>query len=456
MRRSCISGYDNDIYKLTFGADLYKILLLKYATFIRRGVMEIRKVFEYHSRLLIFGFLTCTVLTGYCNTSQAADWPNWRGPNHNGISSETGWAATWPKGKIKPSWRAFVGTGFSSFAVSNGRAYTMGNIKNNDILYCFNAETGEEIWKKSYKCPLFRKDHEGGPVATPTVDGDAVYTFSKNGDVLRFTADTGRIIWHKYLNREFDVKHPTWYFAGSPLIIDNIVILNAGTYGYALDKVDGSLIWENGNGPCGYATAVPYIEGNLKRLVMVVSREIVGLSAATGRIIWKLPWRTSYDINAADSIISGDKMFISSGYNKGCALFKINGGNVTELWRNKYMRNHFNSCVLWNGYIYGFDGQAHGRGQLRCLSYQTGKVQWQQKGMGTGSLMLADGRLIILSETGKLIIALASPEGFKELSSAHVLTGKCWTMPVLANGRIYARNANGHIVCVDVSIKGGG
>ena len=130
---------------------------------------------------------------------------------------------------------------------------------------------------------------------------------------------------------------------------------------------------------------------------------------------------------------------------------KIGASDVTELWNNKNMRNQFNSCLLWKGHIYGFDGQAGGRGQLRCLDYKTGEVKWSQKGMGTGSLMLADGKLIILSETGTLVIALASPEGFSELSSAQILTGKCWTMPVLANGRVYARNATGHLVCIDLS-----
>jgi len=413
--------------------------------------------------ITVFGLGLSLISSAFYGTAQAADWPNWRGPNHNGIStdpatlgSKIGWAAIWPKEKAKPLWKAFVGTGFSSIAVSNGRAYTMGNINNNDILYCFDAGTGKEIWKKSYKCPLFNKQHEGGPTATPTVDGDSIYTFSKNGDVLRFTADSGRIVWHKILTREFSVKHPTWYFAGSPLIIDNLVILNAGTYGFALDKTDGSVIWKNGNGPCGYATAVPYTAGNQKCVIMPVSREIVGLVAATGQVLWKLPWKTAYDINAADPIISGDTVFISSGYNKGCALLKISGSNVTELWRNKNMRNQVNSSVLWKGHIYGFDGQVGGGGKLTCLNYQTAEVKWSQKGMGTGSLMLADGKLIILSETGKLIIALAWPEGFRELSSAQILTGKCWTTPTLANGRIYARNANGHLVCVDLSSEGGG
>jgi len=189
--------------------------------------------------------------------------------------------------------------------------------------------------------------------------------------------------------------------------------------------------------------------GSEKCVVIVGSTEIFGLVAATGKVLWKFPWKTDYDINAADPIISGDTVFVSSGYNHGCALLKIEGGNVTDVWRNKNMRNHFNSCVLWDGYLYGFDEST-----LRCLDFKTGEVKWSQEGLGKGSLMIADGKLIILSERGKLVIAPASPEGFKELASVQILMGKCWTVPVLANGKIYARNnPDGQLVCVDVSGK---
>ncbi|MBA7659198.1 Outer membrane protein assembly factor BamB [subsurface metagenome] len=407
--------------------------------------MELRKVIKGYVVALVFGLGVCAIWAGFCSTAGAADWPNWRGPNYNGVSSETGWNATWPKGGPKVPWKKSIGTGFASMAVSNGRVYAMGNIDDKDILYCLDAETGEEIWKKSYACPLYNKNHEGGPSATPTVDGDAVYTFSKNGDAIRFKAATGRIVWHKKLNKELGLKHPTWYFAGSPFVIDNMVILNAGSRGIALNKADGSMIWKSGNGSPGYATAVPLTVGGQKCVVIFAAREIVGLVAATGKIVWRYPWQTRYDANIGDPIISGDTVFVSSGYNKGCGLFRIGPDNLTKIWQNRNMRNHFNSSVLWKGYLYGFD-----EGTLRCLDFGTGQTKWSQARLGKGSLMIADGRLIILSERGKLVIAEASPEKFEELASSQILKGKCWTVPVLANGRIYARNADGRLVCVDV------
>lgn len=416
--------------------------------------MKSQNIFK-SSMLLLFCSVLCFICIDHSGTAAAADWPQWRGPDYNGISKETDWDATFPEGGPKVLWEKSIGTGFASISVSDGKAYTMGNIDDNDILYCFDAATGSEIWKKSYPCPLLNKNHEGGPCATPTIDGDAIYTFNKNGDAIRFNLANGDIVWHKNLNKEFDFKFPRWHFSGSPLIVEDLVILNAGTSGVALKKDDGSIAWKSDTGVCGYATGVPLTLDGQNCIVMMVSKEAVALNPATGEVLWSFPWETNYDINAAEPLISGDKIFISSGYNRGCALLKIDENKVTELWQNKNMCNQINSSVLWEGFIYGFSGQVGGRGkgELKCMEFESGNVKWSQEGMGTGSLMLANGKLIILSEDGKLVIAEASPEEFKEISSARILTGKCWTVPVLANGAIYARNADGRLVCVDVSGK---
>jgi len=413
--------------------------------------MESRRVVGGYILSLLFGFGLCVVGTGYLSTAEAADWPNWRGPNHNGISNEKGWSSTWPQEGPNILWRKSIGTGFASMAVSKGRIYAMGNIDDNDILHCFNAETGKLLWKRSYPQPKDPKNYEGGPNATPAVDGNRVYTFSKTGKLFCRDTQTGDVIWSKDLKGEFGIKPPDWGLSGSPFIMDNMVILNAGTWGIAFNKTNGGLIWQNGNGPGGYATPVLFTVGGQKHVVIFGEKSVAGIVAATGKKVWEYPWKTSYNVNAADPIVSGDTVFISSGYNRGCALLKPQAGNVTEVYQNKNMRNQCNSSVLWKGYLYGFDHQVNWKGTLRCVDYETSEVKWSQKGMGTGSLMLADGKLIILGEGGKLVIADASPEGFRELSSAKILTGKCWTVPVLANGRIYARSsAKGDLVCVDV------
>jgi outer membrane protein assembly factor BamB len=413
------------------------------------------KIFK-SSVLLLFCFFMCFIMV-YSDTAAAADWPHWRGPDYNGISKETGWNATFPEGGPKVLWEKSIGTGFSSITVSDGKAYTMGNIDNQDILYCFDAATGDEIWKKSYPCPLFANLHEGGPCSTPTVDGEAVYTFSKKGDIIRFNASTGEIIWQKNVKDEYGCNFPKWHFSGSPFIYGDLVILDAGERGIALNKADGTVKWQNGTSAGAYSTAVPFKSGDKDCIVLFVAKEAVALETTTGKVLWSIPWETQADINAADAVISGNKVFITSGYGVGCALFDIGSGEPKEIYRNKNMSNQLNSAVLWEGHLYGFDGQigmnGPGRGKLTCMNFETGQVKWSQGGMGTGSLMLADGKLIILSEDGKLVTAEASPDGFKEIASAQILTYKCWTVPVLANGRIYARNTAGQLVCVDVSGK---
>ncbi|MCK4628294.1 MAG: PQQ-binding-like beta-propeller repeat protein, partial [Sedimentisphaerales bacterium] len=198
---------------------------------------------------LIVAFIGCLFLVISCNSAYAlskgasVDWPNWHGPHHNGISSETGWQTRWPEDGPKILWKKSIGTGFSSIAVSRGRIYTMGNTgkkgdkkekEHKDIIYCLDAHTGREIWRKSYPCPVFPKQHEGGPGATPTVDGNIVYTLSKKGDLYCLNAETGQVVWYKNLVDESGVKLPNWYFAGSPLVIGELLILNAGTAGMAL------------------------------------------------------------------------------------------------------------------------------------------------------------------------------------------------------------------------------
>jgi len=402
--------------------------------------MELRGMVKLCLAVAVFGIgLSVFGNDGVVN---AADWSNWRGPNYNGISDEAGWVTSKVNSGTKPMWKVSVGTGFSSIAVSNGRAYTMGNINNEDTVYCMDAETGSVIWKHSYRAPLDSGNYEGGPSATPTIVDGKVYTFSKKGKVFCLDAATGDVIWQK----DLDVKIPQWGLAGSALVINDLVIFNAGTSGMALNKDNGRVVWQNGKRAAGYATGVPFSSHGKKCVAMFGAKEAAGLIAATGKEIWSFKWKTSYDVNAADPIISGDKVFVSSGYNTGCGVFKIDNGKAKQVWRNKNMRNHFNSCVLQGGYVYGFDEKT-----LKCLDFNTGQEKWATKELGKGSLMTADNKLIILSEKGKLVIAEVSPSSFKEISSAQILTGKCWTTPVLANGRIYARNAVGDLVCVDVA-----
>jgi outer membrane protein assembly factor BamB len=227
-----------------------------------------------------------------------------------------------------------------------------------------------------------------------------------------------------------------------------MLILNLGDAGVALNKNNGEIIWHNGKGICGYATPVPCTIDGEKCVAIFTAAHIKGVRISDGKVLWQSPFKTKYDVNAADPIIIGNEIFISSGYNHGCAKIEVNGSDVQTLWKNRNMRNHMNCSMYFKGYIYGFDEKT-----LTCLDFKDGSIQWTEGGLGKGALMMsADGRMIIISDKGELVIARANHEKFDVISRAQILPrAKCWTTPILANGKIYARNANGDLVCVDVS-----
>lgn len=387
----------------------------------------------------------------------AADWPNYRGVDYTGISKETAWKSDWPAGGPKVLWTAELGTGFSTMTIADGRMYALGNTKINgkeqDVVWCLNAVTGAEIWNYPYEEKLAANNFEGGPCSTPTVNGGRVYTLSRSGKVFCLNAKTGKVIWKEDLAATYGIKIPRWGLSGSPMIMDGLVYLNVGGSGMALKASDKSLVWSNGKDNAGYASLVP-CELNGKPLVLTFTgTEFVGLDPKTGAAAFKEEWKTRYAVNAADPILVGDnKVFISSGYGYGCALLDIQGDTVKQVYKNKNMKNHCYGCVLLDGYVYGFDGQVNGGASLTCLDVNTGERVWTKKSkeLGTGTVLLAGDRLIVLGEKGDLFVVKATPDGYQEIASAKVLDKKCWAPPALANGLLYARDAFGKLVCLDL------
>jgi outer membrane protein assembly factor BamB len=381
-----------------------------------------------------------------------SDWPHWRGPDYNGISSEKGWIDHWPAAGPVVQWKAKVGTGFSSFSVADGRVYTMGNANNADTVYCLNAESGEEVWKYSYPSDLGDKFFEGGPTATPTVDGNRVYTIGRWGDLFCFDAAKGTINWSTNLAKPANLKVPTWGLSGSTLVLDGALFLNLGESGLALDKTDGHVLWSSPNRDPGYSTPLPWKTAAGTALLFGGASAYRAVDAKTGTVAWKLQWLTSYGINASDPVIAGDHIFISTGYGKGAVLIKPGAAEPEVVWKSKVMRNQFNSSILLNGFLYGVDGDVGQNAALKCVELATGTEKWSEASIGSGALTAADGKLIVLSEKGELMVALASPDGFKPMARAQILQGKCWTTPVLANRRLYCRDAEGDAVALDLRV----
>ncbi|HZE99124.1 MAG TPA: PQQ-binding-like beta-propeller repeat protein [Planctomycetota bacterium] len=390
--------------------------------------------------------LTLIAALGGALRSQASDWARWRGPEGTGISSEKGWKPqALAAGKIK--WKASLGKGHSCLSVAGNRLYTMGNPGGSDIVYCLDSETGKEIWKHSYPCD---QGNFEGPRSTPVVDGDCVYSLSREGHAFCLEAATGKVKWQKNLIKDFGAANITWGFASSPVIVDKAVVYNARASGLALDKLTGEKIWESGGGQSGYASAVRFSLKGKDSLAFFSFKDVIVVDALTGEKQMSHPWQTQYDVNAADPVFFDGKLFITSGYEHGCTLLDLSGKNVKQVWENQNLRGHFASPIYLDGHLYGVDGNT-GQGQLRCLEAKSGKVKWTHKG-GFENLMIASGMILAIDKNGTLVTGDANPNVFKEAAKATVLNAKAknWTAPVLANGFIYCRNSDGDLVCVDV------
>lgn len=404
------------------------------------SVMKARRILPGNVSRLVMG-----IAIGLA-TADGEDWPNWRGPRFDGVSPESVPAAL--PGSLPVAWRAKVGTGFSSFAVVGDCVLTMGNANDRDTVWCFDVDTGEVRWKHSYACELDPLYYEGGPGATPTVHEGVVYTLSKKGHAFRLDLETGTVEWARDLVADHGFELPEWSFAGSPFIEGDRVILNVGRGGIALDLATGATVWKGSEETSGYATAVPF---GAETHLLFSAKSLLGLDPQEGKIRWEFPWKCSRDVNAADPIVIGQNRFVLSNSN-GTVLVAApeeSGGEPEVIWENKDLKWYFNPGVRIGEHLYSLHGTTHRPTELTCTEVATGKTVWAEEGFGSGGLVAA-GRTVVLFDLGVLTLFEASPEGFEPRFRQKLLDGKCWTAPVIANGRIYVRNAAGEIACVSL------
>ena len=400
-------------------------------------------------------YLIFVALTGLANyPAAAANWNQWLGPQRNAISAETDLLKRWPVGGPKEVWRQAIGGGFSGIAVVNNRIYTMILDNGNEYIICFNVRNGNEIWR--FKSGGHFKEYQGGdgPRTTPTVEDGRLYTVSAHGQIYALDAITGKKLWEYNLVKDFGGQQPHFGYSISPLIEGDLILFEGGGQEQgliALDKKNGHVIWVAPNAKTGYSSPIAVTIHGVRQVVFFTGEAALGINPQNGFLYWHFPWKTSYDINAATPVfVAPDKIYISSGYDTGAGLIRLNKTgdtfSTTSVWTNRFMKNHFSTSVLVDKYLYGFDNSI-----LKCLDANTGAERWKQRGYGKGTLIVADSHLIILGEQGNLGLAKPSPQGFEEISSTVVLQGKCWTVPTVANGKLYIRNTT-EMVCLDLSI----
>ncbi|WP_417735201.1 PQQ-binding-like beta-propeller repeat protein [Rosistilla oblonga] len=378
----------------------------------------------------------------------ADDWPAWRGPHRDGVSHESLPAEKLAADGLQVRWRGEVGTGFSSFVVADGNALTIGNSESVDTLFCFDAESGELNWRYSYNAPLDDRDFEGGPTSTPTVHEGRVYVLARQGDLFCLDLATGKVVWQKQIVDATDIRIPGWGFGGSPQVFGDRLLLTVGEAGVAVDLADGKLVWQSGDKEAGYASPVIFDWQGKTQAMFPSGRSFSAVDVATGETIWQQRWLTSFGCNAADPIVHDGHVFLCSGYNRGCALLRLTDDKPEIVWKHKQMQNQMNGCVRIGDALYGVDGDLEAEPTLKCIDWTSGEVHWADDSIRPGAIAATREHLILLTTEGALLIGNASTTGFKPLTELKVLDGKCWTVPVLANGSFYCRTASGSVVCV--------
>lgn len=385
----------------------------------------------------------CLFLSTFAN---ANDWPQWRGPDFNGTSREI-IPETIPD-KLPVLWRARIGTGFSTVSVVGDRVLTMGNTDDRDTVWCLSAKSGKVLWQHRYDCELDPLYYEGGPSSTPTIHGGKVYTLSKKGHARCLELETGELLWSRDLVADHELKIPEWSFASSAYIDGERVLYNVGRGGLALSAKTGETLWMPDTDTSGYATVVPVPskEAPLQHLLFS-AKALIAFDSTNGNQLWSFPSKSSRDVNAADPIVTDKGIILSS--TSGTKMLKPgpSGGPPEVVWEQHDLKWYFNAGVVIDGHIYSIHGTTHRPSELTCTNLNTGKTIWSEEDFGNGAVTAA-GDTAFLFDKGNLIIFRATPAGYEPLLKQELAEGKCWTVPVLANGQIYCRTAGGDLIVV--------
>ncbi|MBL9138050.1 MAG: PQQ-like beta-propeller repeat protein [Verrucomicrobiales bacterium] len=401
----------------------------------------------------------------------AASWPNYRGPAHNGASTEKLPATSWPASGPHRVWKSPTASGFSSITVAENRAFTLisrdiDGVKR-ELLLAMDATTGRELWAQ----PLAPAKYDGGgdsgsdnnkggdgPRSTPTVDGDLVFTLDARFQLAAFEAATGNQVWRRDLATDHSAPKLAWQNAASPVIDGNLIFVACGGEGQALlgiDKRSGTTVWKTQDDKMTHATPVVTTILGQRQVLFFTQTGLVAVKPQDGAVLWRQPF--PYKVStAASPIVAGDIVYCSAGYGVGAGAYRIakegSSFKSTELWRKpNALQNHWSTPVVHDGHLYGLFGfKEYGDCPLQCVELATGEIKWSQRGFGPGNVTWVDGHLLVLGDAGQLVLAEATPAAYKEKAKADVLDGKCWSTPTFTGGRVFARSTT-ESVCLDLN-----
>jgi outer membrane protein assembly factor BamB len=405
----------------------------------------------------------CALVSGL--SASAHDWPQFLGPQRNGVYAGPALAATWPVTGPRRVWQKPIGVGFAGPIVAGDRLVLFHRVGDEEVVDALDARTGTPRWHFAYRTS-YRDDFgfDEGPRAAPVVVQNRVFTFGAEGQLHAIDLATGRRIWSVDTMRRFQVRKGFFGAAGSPLVEDGRVIANiggrdgakdAGVVAFSADT--GDVLWTATNHEASYASPVSATFGGRRAAVLLTRQGLVALDPATGAVRFQRPWRSrsAASVNAASPLVIGDQIFISATYETGAALLRVKDDVLTEVWSSDdAMSNHYATSVVHNGMLYGFHGRQEFNPSFRAVEVATGKVRWSEDRFRAGTVTLAGDKLVILRETGELMLADASPQAFRPLARAQILPPTLRAHPALADGFLFVRNSdtNNHdtLACFDL------
>ena len=371
-------------------------------------------------------------------------WTEFRGPLRDGHYREQPILTAWPSRGLKPIWKQPAGGGYASFAIAQGRAFTIEQRRGQEVVVAYDVATGRELWAHGWDAEFREWMGGDGPRATPTWSDGRVYALGALGELRCLEDRTGRMLWRVNILQDNGATNLPWGMAASPLVVDDtVVVLPGGPRGrsvVAYDRLTGKRKWSSLDDKQAYSSPMLVMLNGRRQILAVTGRRLVALDPASGELLWDYPWVTGNDINASQPLLVGDRrILLSSAYGHGAAVIEVSEGggrqSVRAVWENTRLKNRFSSSVIHDGFIYGLDENI-----LTCLDAGTGDVKWKGGRYGHGQFVLASGHLVLLSEDGDLVLVRATPERHDELVRFPVLDGKTWNHPAIDNGLLLVRN----------------
>src|SRR5688572_1395835 len=381
-------------------------------------------------------------------------WSDFRGPNRDGRYTAAPIRTSWPKEGLRRLWKQPIGGGYASFVVADGRAFTIEQRREQEVVAAYDVQTGRELWTNAWNASFEESMGGDGPRATPTYHDGRIYALGAEGELRVLDAAKGTLVWRRNILSDNGAYNVSWGMSASPLIVDDtVVVLPGGTRGssvVAYRKATGDPVWKALNDEASYTSPMLVTIGGVRQLLVVTATRVVGLTPDKGTLLWEYPWSTFNGINVAQPIVfthnGRDRIFMSASYGHGAAVFELSPSSLSgpggaerfqarTVWENERMKNKFTSSVLHNGHIYGLDQSI-----LASDNAETGEQNWKGGRYGYGQLVLAGDHLVVLTEDGDVVLVNATPARHEEIARFSAIEGKSWNHPVIADGKLLVRN----------------